>query len=118
MSKVITISDELYEQMQSQAKARGLTVEVYLEQLQNETRLWELVPWKEARNCWEELLAGKVSVRRSQVLVRGGLLFQLAGETCKRLSAAPGARTGAIRRNAHAHARRAGCGRLGREDPV
>jgi hypothetical protein len=36
MEKVIAIPDELYDRLQAQAQAQGLSVEGYLEQLQNE----------------------------------------------------------------------------------
>jgi len=35
MSKVIAVSDELYDRLQAQAQVHGLPIEVYLEQLQN-----------------------------------------------------------------------------------
>ena len=37
MSKLIAIPDELYDRLQAQAQAQSLSVEGYLEQLQNET---------------------------------------------------------------------------------
>jgi hypothetical protein len=36
MSKVIALSDELYDRLHAQAGAQSLSVEVYLERLQNE----------------------------------------------------------------------------------